>query len=186
MTAAVEPTSAEIRQAQKGSVTAFERIVRFYSPKIYNFAFRFTYDRNEAEDLAQEVFQRLYVKLREFDASRPFRPWLYRLAANACINATRGRMRAPAPEDPEILEQRKTRGPTEDPVESAMQRDEVAALQRAVATLPEDYRTVVVMRYLEDMSCDDVAESLELPVGTVKTWLYRAREILRRRLMRED
>jgi RNA polymerase sigma-70 factor (ECF subfamily) len=176
----------EIRQAQRGSAEAFERVVRFYSTKIYNFAFRFVFDRDEAQDLAQEVFLRLFVKLREFDAKRPFRPWLYRLAANTCINATRGRRRRPAPEDPDRVEQLKTDGRTRDPGQEAARRDEVVVLQQAVARLPEDYRTVVVLRYLEDMSCQDVAEALDLPLGTVKTWLFRAREMLKERLKPEE
>ena len=180
--AAMEPTAAEIRQAQKGSVAAFENIVRHYSTAIYNFAYRFIYDRDEAHDLAQEVFLRLYVNLREFDATRPFRPWFYRLATNVCINATRGRKRRPRVEDPEFLAQRPDNGRAGDPAQVAAIRDDVAAVQQAVAQLPEEYRTVVVLRYLEDMSCQDVAATMDIPVGTVKTWLFRAREMLRDRM----
>ena len=178
----MEPTAAEICQAQRGSVAAFENIVRFYSTAIYNFAFRFIYDREEAHDLAQEVFLRLYVNLREFDATRPFRPWLYRLATNVCINATRGRKRRPRVEDPELLAQRRDSDHAGDPAQEAAFRDDVAAAQQAVAQLPEEYRTVVVLRYLEDMSCQDVAATMDIPVGTVKTWLFRAREMLRDRM----
>jgi RNA polymerase sigma-70 factor (ECF subfamily) len=183
--AAMEPTAAEIRQAQRGSVSAFEKIVTFYSISIYNLAFRFIYDRDEARDLAQEVFLRLYTNLRQYDPTRPFRPWLYRLAANTCINATRGRRRRPSPGDPEILEQRQGGSRDADPACAVAARDSAAALQQAVAELPEDYRAVVVLRYIEDMSCEDVAKALDLPTGTVKTWLYRGREILRRRLKEE-
>ena len=184
--AAMEPTVAEIRQAQRGSVAAFENVVRYYSVGIYNFAYRFVYDREEAHDLAQEVFLRLYLNLRAFDTSRPFRPWLYRLAVNVCINATRGRRRRPGVEDPERMAQRRDETGVSDPAGAAAARDDVAALQQAVAQLPEDYRTVVVLRYLEDMSCEDVAETMDVPIGTVKTWLFRAREILRKRMGAED
>jgi len=183
---AMEPTAAEIRQAQKGSVAAFENIVKYYSTAIYNLAFRFIYDRDEAHDLAQEVFLRLYVNLREFDATRPFRPWLYRLATNVCINATRGRKRRPRVEDPELLAQRRDDDRAGDPVEAAAVRDDVAAMQQAVAQLPEEYRTVVVLRYLQDMSCEDVAATMDIPVGTVKTWLFRAREMLRDRMKAKE
>ena len=178
----MEPTAAEIRQAQKGSVAAFENIVRFYSTAIYNFAFRFIYDREEAHDLAQEVFLRLYVNLREFDATRPFRPWLYRLATNVCINATRGRKRKPSVEDPEALAYRHEDDRAGNPADTAAARDDVAAIQQAVAQLPEEYRTVMVLRYLEDMSCEAVAATMDVPVGTVKTWLFRAREMLKARM----
>ena len=180
--AAMEPTAAEIRQAQRGSVAAFESIVSYYSTAIYNFAFRFIYDREEAHDLAQEVFLRLYVNLREFDASRPFRPWLYRLATNVCINAIRGRKRRPTVQDPELLAQRRSNDATGDPAGTAARQDDVAAIQRAVAQLPEDYRAVVVLRYLEDMSCEDVAAAMDIPLGTVKTWLFRAREMLKQKM----
>jgi RNA polymerase sigma-70 factor (ECF subfamily) len=84
------------------------------------------------------------------------------------------------------VEQLKTDGRTRDPGQEAARRDEVVVLQQAVARLPEDYRTVVVLRYLEDMSCQDVAEALDLPLGTVKTWLFRAREMLKERLKPEE
>ncbi len=182
---ATEPSTREILQAQKGSVSAFENIVTFYSAKIYNFAYRFTYDRDEAQDLAQEVFLRLYAKLREFDPSRPFRPWFYKLAVNVCINAVRGRKQEAAAQDPEILDTRRANGRAADPAAVAATRDEVARLQHAVAGLPEDYRSAVVLRYLEDMSCEEVADALGVPEGTVKTWLFRAREMLRLRLADE-
>ena len=182
---AMEPTVAEIRQAQRGSVAAFEKIVNHYSTKIYNFAYRFIYDHEEARDLAQEVFLRLYTNLRQFDLKRPFRPWLYRLAANTCINATRSRRRRIHLGEQEILERHAGGSRDSDPAGTAEVRDDVALMQQAVAELPQDYRVVVVLRYLEDMSCEDVAKTLDLPVGTVKTWLYRAREILKRKLKDE-
>ena len=85
-------------------------------------------------------------------------------------------------EDPEFLAQRPDNDRAGDPAKEAAIRDDVAAVQQAVAQLPEEYRTVVVLRYLEDMSCEDVAATMDIPVGTVKTWLFRAREMLRDRM----
>lgn len=176
-----EPTPAVIREAQRGSVSAFEVIVTYYAERIYNLALRFMFDREDAHDLAQEIFLRLYMNLPEYDPDRPFKPWFYRLAVNTCINNIRAR-RQVVVEDPDVLDNRSDDLHANDPARNAAMQDEIALLQRTVAQLPEQYRAVVVLRYLEDMSCEDVAEILQVPVGTVKTWLFRAREILKTKM----
>lgn len=170
-----------VAAAQAGEERAFARIVEHYERTIFGLAYRMTHDATQAEDLAQEVFLRVWRKLGTFRLAEPFRPWLLRLATNVCINALKKRqlptrsMHA-ADEDEEPREPAAA-GPLAG--EIAERRELAAHLERAIAQLPEDYRLVVTLRHVEGLAYEEIAASLGWPLGTVKVRLFRARERLR-------
>jgi RNA polymerase sigma-70 factor (ECF subfamily) len=173
--------------AQAGDRTAFRAIVDAWGRAVYALAWRYCFDRQTAEDLSQEIFLRLHNKLALFDPELPFAPWMYRLATNVCLNWKKSRGPKIAsldrmgteedgydPEDPN------------DPAQAARERSEAReSLARAMSGLPDEARTAIALRYERGMEVTDVAKAMEVPVGTVKTWLFRARERLRAMLAPE-
>jgi RNA polymerase sigma-70 factor (ECF subfamily) len=170
-----------VRQAQAGDRQAFRAIVEGWSNAVFGLAWRFCFDRAEAEDLSQDIFLRLHQKLALFDPKLPFAPWMYRLAANVCLNWKKRR-------DPRAASLDRMGDGDEpydvpdpnDPSEAAHRAEEAReALSRAMSGLPDEARTAIALRYEKGMEVTEVAKAMEVPVGTVKTWLFRARERLR-------
>lgn len=134
----------------------------------------------EAEDVVQEAFVAAYHRRSTYRESEAFRPWLYRIAINRCVDRLRVKSRKPpaaslddAPEEPAT---------TGEPLPSLLAAEREAELQRAVEGLPPKYRAVFLLRHLDDLSYEDIARATELPLGTVKTHLFRARAQLREAL----
>lgn len=176
-----------IRAAQAGDRDAFRRIVEAWSGAVFGLAWRFSFDRTEAEDLSQDIFLRLHQKLALFDPKLPFAPWMYRLSANVCLNWKK--RRSPKAASIDRMGDEGEAFDVEDPRDPAAERraaeDAREALGRAMSGLPDEARTAIALRYEQGMEVSDVAKSMEVPVGTVKTWLFRARERLRAMLAPE-
>lgn len=167
--------------AQAGDERAFAQIVEHYQRAVFAIAYRMTCDAAAAEDLAQEVFLRAWRKLGTFRPSEPLKPWLLRLATNVCINALKKRRPIAVPmhaDDEGDAIEPPSREP--DAAEAASHGELAARLERAIAELPDDYRLIVTLRHVEELSYEEIAEALALPLGTVKVRLFRARERLRR------
>ncbi len=181
------------RKAQAGDREAFAALVRAYEQPIYHLAYRLAGgDVEEARDLAQEIFVRAYTRLASYDSARPFFPWLYRLGVNFGLNHRRQQRAHPIvrlsevrrrddSEDVDIEIADHTRGP-EELSELGEAQVEVNA---AIARLPHDYRAVIALRYGADLDYEEIAATLGIPLGTVKTRLFRAKEALRRELSKE-
>ena len=176
-TAVVEDDVALVRRAAGGFRPAFAELVRRHQGKIRGLLLRLCGDRTLADDLAQEVFLRAYRGLCGFEGRASFGTWLYRISYNAYLNhSTRVRKYAALPEGYDSA----AAAPDDalSPPRADLRRD----LEGAVAQLPERYRGVVVLYYLQDLSYPEIADILELPLGTVKTHLHRAKRLLRARL----
>lgn len=170
-----------VRQAAAGDRAAFAELVRRHQGKIRGLLLRLCGDRSMADDLAQEVFLRAYRALCGFEGRASFATWLYRISYNAYLNhSTRVKKFAALPQGYDAA----TVAP--DDAHSAPRADLRRDLEGAVAELPERYRGVVVLYYLQDLSYPEIAEILELPLGTVKTHLHRAKRLLRTRLQGWD
>lgn len=169
-----------VAAAQAGDERAFAQIVELHQRSIFGLAYRMAGDAAQAEDLAQEVFLRVWRKLGSFRTAEPFRPWLLRLATNVCINALKKRRLPlrPARTD-EDRDPHEPAAPGPQASEVAERRELLAHMESAIAQLPDDYRLVVTLRHVEGLAYEEIARTLGWPLGTVKVRLFRAREQLR-------
>jgi RNA polymerase sigma-70 factor, ECF subfamily len=165
-----------IRQATGGDLDAFEELVRRLQRRVYGFAYQHLRDLDEAYDLTQEIFVKLFRNLARYDAERPFEPWFWKLAANTTINYRRKRV--PLPTD-QSADQGTTGAaspaPTHDPV-----------LVEALAQLDPAYRLPILLHYYADLPLEQVARSLNLTIPATKSRLHRARALLRNSLAESE
>jgi len=174
-----------VRLTLWGNTAAYNGLVQRYQRPVYNLAYRMLGNAEDAGDLVQETFLRAYGALASFRQDASFLTWLYKIASNLCIDQLRSRKSKSALSL--NVELQEGREPAADARESSPEDRAVRGavqdvVQRAIMNLPERYRVVVVMRHLQDMSVEEIARVLEMPTGTVKTHLFRAREMLRGRL----
>ena len=159
---------------------AFEELVRRYQNRIYSLAYRMTGDNVEAYDLTQEAFLRCYAALPSFNPNLRFAPWLYRIATNLCINFLQSSRVRKGGADPDLALQMPDRGKQPDSLYE--EKEQRQRIHQAILNLPAKYRAVVILRHMQDRTYEEIAAILELPLNTVRTHLFRARELLRRRL----
>ena len=161
-----------VRRARAGDTAAFRKLVDSLAGLAFNIAWRMTGHRADAEDMSQEVFLRLHRHFATYDLRLPFLPWFRKLTSNACLNWIRTH-RSRRPERLEEDAAAPEAAPREGPSDS---------LRDALQSLPEEQRLVVIRFYFEELSVAEIAEALDAPTGTIKTWLYRARETLKSHL----
>jgi len=166
----------------KGKTEAFDVLVERYQKQVFALAYRLGGDYDEARDMAQEAFIRIYGELAQYDQQRRFFPWMYRVAHNTCINMLRKRPAASAPLE-SIYDVSAGDAASADSYEQLELTD---ALNRALQSLPQKYRSPLVLKYLSDMSYQEIAQQLGLPVSTVETRLFRARAMLKKALAAYD
>lgn len=176
-----------IKQVLKGDQSAYGEIVEIYKDKVFQLCYRILGNRHEAEDMAQEAFIRAYVNISSFNIDLKFSTWLYRIATNLCID----RIRKKKPDYYLDAEVSGTDGLTmysQVASDTTLPEDEVESLelqetiQREITKLPEKYRSVIVLKYIEELSLNEISEILDIPLGTVKTRIHRGREALRHQL----
>ena len=162
------------RLAARGRTEAWEELLALYSERIYNLAFHFAGSAADAEDPTQEIFLRLYQNLRLYRGDVPLAAWALRLSRNLCIDHYRRtrRERRSSFTAEEVLE-RMPAG--DDPQAEAQKRQQLRAVYRELEAMPEDLAEVVLLRDLQGWSLEETAAWLEVPVGTVKSRLHRAR-----------
>lgn len=162
-----------------GDGDAFAEIVERYGSRVYNLALRITGDRDAANDCAQEAFIRAYRALSQYDQSLPLHPWLLRIATNTSLNHVQ---RWHAHEQPVEDMPERAEPPELNPEALAVRREELGEVLAAMNALPPRYRAALTLRHLHELSYDEIARALDLPLGTVKTHLHRARAALLREL----
>ncbi|ETI66434.1 MULTISPECIES: RNA polymerase sigma factor SigW [Neobacillus] len=176
-----------IKQVIKGDQNAFGEIVEIYKNSVYQLCFRMLGNRHEAEDMAQEAFIRAFVNIHTFNQDLKFSTWLFRIATNLCID----RIRKKKPDYYLDAEVAGTEGLTmysQIPDKTPLPENEVESLelhetiQKEILKLPEKYRSAIVLKYIEELSLNEISEILDLPLGTVKTRIHRGREALRQQL----
>jgi len=176
-----------IRDVLKGDQEAFGEIVELFKDKVFQLCYRMLGNRHEAEDIAQEAFVRAYVNIHSFNQGRKFSTWLYRIATNLCID----RIRKKKPDyflDAELAgtdgltmySQIAAEGKSPDSEVETMELQEI--VQQEILRLPDKYRVIIVLRYIDDLSLNEISEVLDMPLGTVKTRIHRGREALRKQL----
>jgi RNA polymerase sigma-70 factor (ECF subfamily) len=177
-----------VQRVQKGDKTAFDLLVLKYQHKVVKLVTRYLRDPSDAEDVAQEAFIKAYRALPQFRGDSAFYTWLYRIAINTAKNAIVSRDRSPIDFDLDmqnIEESNSMQLRLADPEtpESLLQTEEIrVTVNEAIESLPEDLRTAIVLRELEGLSYEDIAQAMDCPVGTVRSRIFRAREAIDRRL----
>lgn len=183
-----------VEMAQNGDRNAFTLLVKRYQDRIYNLIYRYIGNAEDAIDLTQETFIKAFVKLGEFKGNSKFYTWLYRIAVNACIDFRR-RQRISIVHWDDMRPNEFDRLDMDEPAnsidvvgedsnpEAHMLKSELRQIVReAINTLPEHLRIVLILREYEDLSYEEIASIIGCRVGTVKSRLFQAREMLKRKL----
>lgn len=174
-----------IRRAQSGDEGAFEQLLLAHQKGVYNLCLRMAGNPDDALDLSQEAFIRAWRALGQYQFDAAFSTWLFRLTSNVCIDFLRKQKRQQhmsltVTDDDEPGEEFTVPDPAPGPEEQAVHNERRQAVARAMAALPEDYRAVMQLRAVEELSYEQIAEILDIKVGTVKSRLARARTQLRK------
>lgn len=174
-----------VSQVKSGNQEAFEGLVEIYKDKIYRLCYRMVGDRHEAEDLAQEAFIRAYINIQKYSGSYKFSTWLYRIATNLCIDKLRKKkpdysMDAEMPGTEGATLYHQVAGTDPLPEEEIEEKEKSDHLQQEIMKLPEKYRTAILLKYIEDLSLEEISSVMDLPVPTVKTRIHRGREALKK------
>ncbi|MGB2991194.1 MAG: RNA polymerase sigma factor SigW [Paenisporosarcina sp.] len=176
-----------IKEVLKGDQNAFAEIVELFQDKLYRICYRMLGNQHEAEDIAQEAFVRAFINIHTFDTNRKFSTWLYRIGTNLCID----RIRKKKPDYYLDAEVAGTEGlnmysqiasKEELPEQEVLKMEMQDRVQYEISRLPDKYRAVIVLKYMEDLPLQEISEILEMPLGTVKTRIHRGREALRKQL----
>jgi RNA polymerase sigma-70 factor, ECF subfamily len=177
-----------VRRVQRGDKGAFDALVLKYQHKVVKLVMRYVRNPAEAEDVAQEAFIKAYRALPQFRGDSAFYTWLYRIAINTAKNAVVSRDRSPVEYDLDEQNsddsydmQSRLKDP-ETPEGLVLTEEIRGTVNSAIDALPEDLRTAIVLRELEGLSYEEIAESMGCPVGTVRSRIFRAREAIDRRL----
>ena len=177
-----EDEKALVLRAQSGDREAFNTLVSRNLDRVYRVAFTVVRNHDEASDIAQETFMRAYRTIDRFDTSRPLFPWLYQIARNLGINRIqRVRRREASLPDFDTLSARDA-----GPEEQLVQQSEAERVRAAISELPEHHRQIIELCHFQDCSYQEMAEILEIPVGTVMSRLYHARKRLQKVLETEE
>ena len=179
-----------ITKAQKGDRDAFGQLVLTHQNRVFTLCVHMVGNREEAEDLAQEAFLKAWRSLESFHAESSFATWMHRLTTNLCLDHLRRQTRrqnvsvAVSLDDEEAVVPEPA-DPGSDPQRELERKERQRALAKGLKELPEHHRRALVMREVSGMSYQEIADALELDLGTVKSRIARAREALRKRLLED-
>jgi RNA polymerase sigma-70 factor (ECF subfamily) len=171
-----------IRDAQRGDAAAFAEIVRRYQHAVHRVAYALTRNAADADDVAQETFVRAYKALDRFRVGEPLYPWLARIATNQAFSLFRSRKRRPETALEPLVESGRQWGVDDDPADAAADEERRRHMQQAFAQLSPEHQAVLTLRVVEDLSYEDIARTLNVPIGTVMSRLSRARSELKTRM----
>lgn len=183
-----ESDLALVRRVQRGEKGAFDALVIKYQHKVVKLVMRYVRSPSEAEDIAQEAFIKAYRALPQFRGDSAFYTWLYRIAINTAKNAVASRDRSPIDYDLDLQNSDDSYAmqarlkDSETPEALALTEEIRVIVNSAMDALPEDLRTAIMLRELEGLSYEEISASMDCPVGTVRSRIFRAREAIDRRL----
>ena len=185
---AAETTDAQlVRRVQKGDKGAFDLLVLKYQHKIVNLVMRYVRDPDQALDIAQEAFLKAYRALPRFRGDAAFYTWMYRIAVNTAKNYLAAQRRRPMDieldlQDPDQFDLHAKLKDTDTPEAVTLSHELQETVEKAIAALPDDLRTAIVLRELDGMSYEEIAETMECPVGTVRSRIFRARDAISKKI----
>jgi RNA polymerase sigma-70 factor (ECF subfamily) len=176
-----------VKRVQKGDKGAFDLLVLKYQHKIVNLVMRYVRDPELALDITQEAFIKAYRALPRFRGDSAFYTWMYRIAVNTAKNHLAAQRRRPMDveldlQDPEQYDLHSKLKETDTPEGVTIGKELQETVERAIAALPEDLRTAIILRELEGMSYEEIAQTMECPVGTVRSRIFRARDAIAKKV----
>jgi RNA polymerase sigma-70 factor (ECF subfamily) len=171
----------------KGKTELFSVIIDRYQSKVFSTVFHYTRDQEEARDLTQEIFIKLYNNLQSYKSKASFSTWLYRIAVNRCIDWTRKKRLQTVSticdnSDDEIDIYDTIADRAGGPEEDFIKQENRAYIRKVVEELPEIYKTVIILYYFEDFSPQEISDMIDIPKRTIETRLYRGKNLLKLRL----
>lgn len=185
-----ESDEALILSLAEGDDQALSRLIDRHGPAVYRFALRWTGDLSMAEDVSQEVFFRVYSHAGRFAAGMPFKPWLYAIARNACVDLSRSRAHRvlgwfanPLWGDSQDTTPDDTPSDVPDQADQLERRQEEARLRKALLRLPEKQRAAVILKHFQDLSLNEIASAMGTSVSAVESLLVRAKRNLAKTLL---
>lgn len=176
-----------VERVQKGDKGAFDLLVLKYQHKVVNLVMRYVRDPELSQDIAQEAFIKAYKALPRFRGDSAFYTWLYRIAVNTAKNHLAAQRRRPMDieldlQDPEQYDLHAKLRETDTPEGITLSDELRETVERAIAALPEDLRMAIVLREFEGMSYEEIAQTMECPVGTVRSRIFRARDAISKKV----
>ncbi len=186
MTVILEHDQTLVQQTLKGEKNAFKRLIERYSKLIYNHIYRMSGSWEMADELTQEVFVKVYQKLDTFDSTKPFKPWLMRIASNTTLSEFRKRSKVVSLDA--LKENGYWKEPNSAPDTSALVETRLStqAVLMLMQSLEAKYREVLLLRYKEELSYEEIADAMNTPVNTVRTWLKRGRDRLKKEMAKQN
>ena len=170
--------SSLVIEIRNGNADAFQSLMDTYRPMLIGLALRKLHNTDDAADVVQETFVKAFRSLKDFDTSRPLRPWLTRICMNCIVDLARQRKNST-----ESIENHEyslsDNGEMTERAEGALMRGQI---MEAIKRLPWRYRQIIMMRHFEHMDVNEIADRLHKPEGTIKSWLFRARAMLQKDL----
>ncbi|HEY3328666.1 MAG TPA: sigma-70 family RNA polymerase sigma factor [Capsulimonadaceae bacterium] len=182
------PDRLLIGRCQRGDVEAFNLLIQRYERVVYNFAFRLSGNYDDANDIAQDAFVRAYNAIGSFRGDAQFSTWIFRITTNVYLDEKKKRKAHPQSSLDEYIETeessmgRQVEDPSPTPEEIVTDNERSQFITKAIQSLPEFQRTMVVLYHVEHKSYEEIADIMELPIGTVKSRLNRARLALKEKL----
>jgi RNA polymerase sigma factor (sigma-70 family) len=175
-----------VARTRAGERGAYGELVRRHQATVYNIAYRLVGERETARDLAQETFVRAFSALASFDATRPFAPWIHRIATNTALNwLERQHVPTVSLERDDTEPARAIPDESNDPARALLVQEQNAHVRRALIALPPRQRAVIELRHFQDLPYEEIATTLGIPLSDVKSDLFRARQHLRKLLAGE-
>ncbi len=188
MSAELDPDAALMLRVKQGDTEAFSELVNKYKQPVLNLAYRMLRDLTEAEDLAQNVFVQVHKSAHRYQVSSKFSTWLFTITRNLCLNEIRRRSRHPASsmdathgedeDQPQQFEDKKTFSPPDSLLHNELEQK----IEEALAELPENQRTAVLLCRQEELSYEDIAQVLDCSLSATKSLIHRGREALKTKL----
>lgn len=174
-----------IEKSKKGDISAFEELIETYQNKVFNIAYSMLNNYEDANDVAQEVFIRVYKSIKNFKGESSFSTWLYRITTNVCLDELRKRKNKNVVsidedipfDDGEVTRQIVDDGPTPDIIAEKKEVREI--VNEAIGQLSEEHKTVIILRELQGLSYEEISKIINCPRGTVKSRINRARSALK-------
>jgi RNA polymerase sigma-70 factor, ECF subfamily len=172
-----------VKASQQGNQDAFAILVQRHQRRIFNLSLRMLQDEEDAGEITQEAFLAAWQGLSSFRGEACFPTWLYRIAYHCCLRQLERRKRERSLQAIQILEGINKEKQAEDILEL---RDRQAVVREQMEKLPTRYRMVLILRHFQEMTYEEMADILSMPVGTIKTHLFRARSLLKKRLLAQN